>query len=66
MLAVENYLGNHFNVERAGDDWAIYRFYGTIESGDRETLILTTDAMDELCDYFSKFYAEDRSEITCG
>ena len=54
------YLDSFFNVAREGNDWAIWRI--TNDDGDRETLILTTEAMDQLRDYFNDFYAEDRAQ----
>lgn len=53
------YCGDAFNVDRVADDWTIYRFSGGDE--DREQIILTTEAMDELRDYFTLYYAEDRT-----
>lgn len=45
------YSGNDFSIERVGDDWRIWRICNA--DGDQEQIILTTDAMDELRDYFA-------------
>lgn len=70
MSDLDVYSGNHFSVEQAGTDWAIWRYsgdtFGTLAPPEIERLILTTDAMDELRDYFAESYPEDRAAATAG
>ena len=53
------YVGNSFNVDHEGDDWSVWRL--SDDNGNRQEIILTTDAMDELRDYFAEYYAEDKT-----
>lgn len=48
------YSGNFFSIARVGDEWAIWRYND--EDGEREQIILTSEGMDELADWF----VEDR------
>lgn len=56
------YHGNGFDVDRHGSDWTIWRIAD--DDGNREQIILTQDAMDELRDYFADCYPEDRAAVT--
>lgn len=55
------YSGNSFSIEQVGGDWAIWRYCG--HDGERERVILDTEGMDELRDYFAENYAEDRGMV---
>jgi hypothetical protein len=56
------YHGNFFNVETGdNDDWKIGRFS---DDGEYAEIVLSAVAMDELRDYFSTHYAEDRKIVT--
>lgn len=54
------FLGGHFNIERAGGEWTIWLICD--DEGNREQIILTQSAMDDLADYFADFYASDRAK----
>jgi hypothetical protein len=55
----DKYHGNSFSIDHVGGDWTIWRF--SDDDGNREQIILTDEAMDELRDYFAAYYDEDRS-----
>lgn len=58
------YSGNMFSVSRHGDDWTIWRYTGQeFADARREELVLTTEAMDELRDYFAEDFGEQRDEV---
>lgn len=52
------YGGNFLSIAHVGGDWSIWRICD--DDGNREEIILTDGAMDELRDYFAEHYAEDR------
>jgi len=61
MTDSDIYIGNSFSITRIGGDWAIWRFSGG--DGDREQIILTDEAMNELADYFADCFAEDSGRV---
>ena len=66
-MADDIYEGNSFNIDQVGADWAIWRYsadtIGTRKPPEFERLILTTEGMDELCDYFRELYPDDRVKV---
>ena len=63
MIPTEDaYHGDSFNIaleKGRWERWIIWRI--SDDEGNREQIVLSQKGMDELADYFAKFYAEDKA-----